>query len=339
MKRASGKDNRSTVPQSLSPPSHLSGSSLWNSYEQIKNSPAESMVSCFESSPNFSHHVKQSKSQFQEQDSLSTLSTCQTHYAKIGNTTRNNTALQNLGSLNGINGTSAIQAEHQKGSYLQSGNADHVFGQVQFDYNHQMACIPSHQWAESCVGALVAAYGPTALVYPQMLGINQSRVPIPLECAESIPLYVNAKQYRAILRRRQVRAKLEAQKKNFRTRKPYLHESRHRHALKRERGPGGRFLNKKDTNNNQSNASLSKQHCQQDFDVDDASDNNVQQYSNSDSASWEETSTPSSLSDVTSIFNGKDIYHMDPQQQQQQQQHVGDDLTHLETGNRLFLSI
>lgn len=331
MKSVSGKDNRlSTVPES-----HLSGTSLWNPCEQIKNSHPKGIVSCFESSPNFSDHGKQSKSQFQEQDSSSTLSTCQTHYATTGNTTRNNTTVQNLRSLNGIDGTSA---DHQKGSSLRSGNTDYLFGQVQFDYNHQMACIP-YQWAESCVGALVAAYGPNALVYPQMLGINQHRVPIPLDCEESLPVYVNAKQFRAILRRRQIRAKLEAEKKILKARKPYLHESRHRHALKRERGPGGRFLNKKDTNN-QSNASVSEQQrCQQqeDFDVVDGSGNNGHQHSTSESGSWEETSTPSSLSDVTSIFNGEDIFHMDPQQHQHG--HVGDDLTLLETGNRLFLSI
>lgn len=55
-----------------------------------------------------------------------------------------------------------------------------------------------------------------------MLGINQSRVPIPLDCAESLPVYVNAKQFRAILRRRQIRAKLEAQKKILKARKVLL---------------------------------------------------------------------------------------------------------------------
>lgn len=104
--------------------------------------------------------------------------------------------------------------------------------------------------------------------------------------------------------------------------------------MKRERGPGGRFLNKKDTNN-QSNASVSEQQ-----NLVDGSGNNGQ-HSNSDSGSWEETSTPSSLSDVSSIFNGEDLFHMDPQQHQHE--HVGggggDDRTRLETGNRLFLSI
>ncbi|RXH76411.1 hypothetical protein DVH24_019299 [Malus domestica] len=84
------------------------------------------------------------------------------------------------------------------------------------------------------------------------LGFSQpmGRIMLPLNLTtDEGPIYVNAKQYHGIIRRRQSRAKAVIENRAARLRKPYMHESRHRHAMRRPRGCGGRFLNTKTMNN------------------------------------------------------------------------------------------
>lgn len=98
MPSSCNKDDRST-DQSLTP-FFITCSSLWNSTEQRRYSPGKSIITGPESSANEFHHVKHSESQFQEQDSSSTLSTCQSHYT-MADAARNSTCVENVGKQHG----------------------------------------------------------------------------------------------------------------------------------------------------------------------------------------------------------------------------------------------
>lgn len=62
------------------------------------------------------------------------------------------------------------------------------------------------------------------------------------------PTYVNPKQYARILKRRESRKKQTGTDVTSYTprKRSYMHESRHKHAMQRRRGPGGRFLSKQE---------------------------------------------------------------------------------------------
>ncbi|KAB2611176.1 nuclear transcription factor Y subunit A-3-like [Pyrus ussuriensis x Pyrus communis] len=181
------------------------------------------------------HNSKQSGINFQDQDSSSTHSTSQT-LSGVNSMKEDNPCVQGIDSIQ-----SGMPVEGHMKSLSPMANQGFNFpSQIDFSCH-----ILFH--FEPYIGSLLAtASGPQdAIHHPQVLGITPNRVPLPLDLTENEPIYVNAKQYRAILRRRQFRAKLEAQNKLIKVHKPYLHESQHVHALKKARGSGGRFLNKK----------------------------------------------------------------------------------------------
>ncbi|XP_077240991.1 nuclear transcription factor Y subunit A-3-like [Tasmannia lanceolata] len=238
-------------------PSIASYAPWWNSTgSQIPQSSLSKPLTLNLDSPtHHSHHIEQLGIQLQGQGSSSIRSAGQSHNEVACMGTENPqghriSAQSGMGTGNpqgaqsGYDETNGRRAEGRMKSVLSVENLDIAVPPSQADYNQSIARI-AYPYPDPFFGGVLAPYGPPqAIMNPQMLGAP-ARVPLPLELSEDEPIYVNAKQYSGIIRRRQTRAKLEAQNKLIKARKPYLHESRHLHAMKRQRGNGGRFLNMK----------------------------------------------------------------------------------------------
>ncbi|KAJ4705412.1 Nuclear transcription factor Y subunit A [Melia azedarach] len=112
-------------------------------------------------------------------------------------------------------------------------------GFFELGFGQPMICT-KYPYVDQCYGVL-STYG------AQISG----RMMLPLNVAsDDGPIYVNAKQYHGIIRRRKSRAKAVLENKLTKKRKPYMHYSRHLHAMRRPRGCGGRFLNTKNGDGN-----------------------------------------------------------------------------------------
>lgn len=161
--------------------------------------------------------------------------------------------LQSLSTQSGYDGTTRNDQQHQQHSVtpiLDLASSEYLVPHTQLELGHSIGrtaypCADPYFGGILTAGGILTCYGGQTMVHPQILGVQQARIPLPSDVIEDEPVYVNAKQYHGILRRRKSRAKAESENKVTKTRKPYQHESRHLHAMRRPRGCGGRFLNTK----------------------------------------------------------------------------------------------
>uniref|UniRef100_A0A0D3CX20 Nuclear transcription factor Y subunit n=1 Tax=Brassica oleracea var. oleracea TaxID=109376 RepID=A0A0D3CX20_BRAOL len=242
---------------------------------------------------------------FQDLDSPSSQSTCQS-YTEVASSGDDNPSIQI--SFSTKSDVCLGSEETQQKGFATHPNSASMTGVPSIHFAPTQANFSFH-YADPQIGGLLApTYLPHApTCHPQMVGMVPGRVPLPVEITETEPVFVNAKQYHAIMRRREQRAKLEAQNKLIKARKPYLHESRHVHALKRPRGSGGRFLNTKQLLQESEQAAAKEQER----------DKLVQQGSKKANMSRldahmlqhnKDRGSTTSGSDITSVSDGADIF-------------------------------
>ena len=93
----------------------------------------------------------------------------------------------------------------------------------------------------SALAASALQQGP---MYPMLfcgLASPGGKIQLPPETLDQPPVFVNPQQFHRILKRRMTRRNQNWHARKGRS-KSYIHESRHRHACNRERGPSGLFL-------------------------------------------------------------------------------------------------
>ncbi|XP_020523907.1 nuclear transcription factor Y subunit A-7 isoform X4 [Amborella trichopoda] len=110
-----------------------------------------------------------------------------------------------------------LQHQYSTGAIFQSTSmaspsVEYLMPRSHLEVGHNVQAQPAYPYPDPYYGSLLAAYGAHAVMHPHMMGIHQAGLPLPTDAVEE-PVYVNAKQYHGILRRRQSRAKAESENK------------------------------------------------------------------------------------------------------------------------------
>nr|CAM12539.1 YA1 [Antirrhinum majus] len=165
-----------------------------------------------------------------------------------GAAAKGNTNQFTLFSGNHKTSENGAKTQLQMSSPIQAATMEHP-GTFEIGYGQPMVCT-KYPYGEQYYGVYSTNCG-TQIAGRMML-------PLSMSTDQGGPIFVNAKQYNGIMRRRKKRAEKEMENRVLKLRKPYLHHSRHLHAMRRPRGNGGRFLNKKKPNDDSNEKTTTK---------------------------------------------------------------------------------